>query len=737
MSTISLTASMRSNLLSLQNIAGQQDIVQNRLATGLKVSSAIDNPSSYYTASSLNNRAADLTALLDAMSQGIQTIKAASEAIDSGTKFLEQAKAVANQALETAQPVIARVSNEAELLAAVDSGQRGLIVLDNDIVMTDNQNIVLKEGQSLVGASYLNSSVPKTSLTFNFTTKESAGITMADNSLIAGLDIKYTTDFTPNQNFNGGVIMGENKQNITIKDVNINFNTDAVTSKLFMAGIYLHNSRGTVTGDINITGSGTGSRAISSYVGSQLTIDNARLNINSSASGIITAYRSAQTVINNSKVNISLDTSGYYGIYNLDNSSLSATGNSLLNIYSSAGSSYGINNDTTSGVNLTDSAKLNINHHGATGIRGISGGYLNLSGQAQANVLTTGTGANIYTTTLTLLDNARLNIRNTGLANGIERATLNIKNNGRVNIDTSHDNAAAFVKGTINAENNALINITTAGNAATGIYSGTDGIATINLLSANVRLNINTIGTTLNFYGTNTNINSVAGAILNINGGLYTQNTPGSISVATGNTLPAPEFDRRGDFENFTVEDITAEVTESFNADFKISQNTDIKPSGFEQFSQIISQYDSLIQDSVYKGVNLLSGQNLKINFNEDRSSKIDITGVKADSQNLGLTISEWASSADVENSVSELETAVNSLRSFASKFGNYYSIVTTRQDFTENLINVLEEGADKLTLADMNQESANMLALQTSQQLAVNSLSLASQASQSILRLF
>ena len=103
MSGISLTASMRSNLLSLQNIAGQQDIVQNRLATGLKVSSAIDNPSAYYTASSLNNRAADLTALLDAMSQGIQTIKAASETIESGTKFLEQAKAVASSALETTE----------------------------------------------------------------------------------------------------------------------------------------------------------------------------------------------------------------------------------------------------------------------------------------------------------------------------------------------------------------------------------------------------------------------------------------------------------------------------------------------------------------------------------------------------------------------------------------------------------------------------------------------------------
>ena len=76
-------------------------------------------------------------------------------------------------------------------------------------------------------------------------------------------------------------------------------------------------------------------------------------------------------------------------------------------------------------------------------------------------------------------------------------------------------------------------------------------------------------------------------------------------------------------------------------------------------------------------------------------------------------------------------------LRDMASEFGNNYSIVQTRQDFTENLINVLEEGADNLTLADMNEESANMLALQTRQQLAINSLSLASQAAQSVLSLF
>ncbi len=111
--------------------------------------------------------------------------------------------------------------------------------------------------------------------------------------------------------------------------------------------------------------------------------------------------------------------------------------------------------------------------------------------------------------------------------------------------------------------------------------------------------------------------------------------------------------------------------------------------------------------------------------------------GKDASSQTLGLVTLEWNSKEDIEKSIEELTNAINEIRSISSEFGNYYNIITTRQDFTESLINVLTEGADKLTLADMNEESANMLALQTSQQLAINSLSLASQASQSILKLF
>ena len=157
------------------------------------------------------------------------------------------------------------------------------------------------------------------------------------------------------------------------------------------------------------------------------------------------------------------------------------------------------------------------------------------------------------------------------------------------------------------------------------------------------------------------------------------------------------------------------------------------------QFDSILAQIDQLAADSGYKGVNLLQSNNLKVVFNEDRSSSIEVVGVDASSEGLkiGKAVGGWQTDQDIDNAITAVEDAISTLRAYATDFGNNYSIVQNREDFTENLINVLEEGADKLTLADMNEESANMLALQTRQQLAVNSLSLASQAAQSVLRLF
>ena len=96
--SITLTASMRSNLASLKGIQSQMDTTQTRLSTGKKVNSAIDNASSYYQSRDLNNRAADLDSLLDSMGQGIQTIEAANRGLESITTFVEQAKSVASSA---------------------------------------------------------------------------------------------------------------------------------------------------------------------------------------------------------------------------------------------------------------------------------------------------------------------------------------------------------------------------------------------------------------------------------------------------------------------------------------------------------------------------------------------------------------------------------------------------------------------------------------------------------------
>lgn len=176
----------------------------------------------------------------------------------------------------------------------------------------------------------------------------------------------------------------------------------------------------------------------------------------------------------------------------------------------------------------------------------------------------------------------------------------------------------------------------------------------------------------------------------------------------------------------------------TFNGEIGNSTRT----TSMKQYNEILDQIDQLAKDSGYKGVNLLQGNSLKVVFNEDRSSYLTINGTFADTSDDGLKISraeDWTNPDNeaIDASISELENAITSLRNMASEFGNNYSIVENRENFTESLINVLEEGSDKLTLADMNEESANMLALQTRQQLAINSLSLASQAAQSVLSLF
>jgi flagellin len=162
-----------------------------------------------------------------------------------------------------------------------------------------------------------------------------------------------------------------------------------------------------------------------------------------------------------------------------------------------------------------------------------------------------------------------------------------------------------------------------------------------------------------------------------------------------------------------------------------------------DQFNDILTQIDQMAKDSGYNGINLLNGNDLKTTFNEKTGadqSAMTITGTTFDSQGLGLDSVEtggFQTNKQTNKVLDKLTSALTSLRTQASNFGSNLSVVQARKDFTNNMVDTLSTGSDNLVAADTNAESANLLALQTRQQLSTKALSLANQADQSVLSLF
>ena len=467
MADISLTASMRSNLLSLQNTQSLMDMTQERLATGKKVNSAIDNPASYYASQSLNNRADDLNALLDSMGQGIQTIKAANEGIETITSFVEQAKAVANSARDIASNYDKYAITTKEITEPLD----GNIIVDSRTDLS----------------------------TFELT-------------------------FTDN----------DNEKSFTI---------------------YMED-------------------------GTQKTI-------------------------------------------------------------TTCADSVGTDDEVIATNVLTDIQAMGLN---AT---------------LEGNVITVSTvdGTDVSWT-----------------------------------------------------------------NGADGLQDSDGAAVIVELAPDDTGLNSATIAAAINDAANASGINAVP---------------DGKRVAITASDLEFRLFaDNAVDKDKAVLEALGGEKSRKAG-DASVVKEERIADAA--QVNEILAQIDDVAKDSVYKGINLLQENDLTVIFNEDRSSKLEVKGVDASSEGLGLSAArnDWQKDTDIDFAISQVESAITELRTMASNFGNNYSIVQTREDFTDNLINVLTEGADNLTLADMNEESANMLALQTRQQLAINSLSLASQAAQGVLQLF
>lgn len=489
MADISLTASMRSNLLSLQNTQNLMDLTQERLSSGKKVNSAIDNPSAYYASRSLTNRANDLNALIDSMGQGIQTIKAATQGIEAITKFAEQAKAIANSARDVPSNMKEKVSTTGKVKGTDTFATAGQIIMDERADMS------------------------KLDLTY------------ADAAAVAAKNSAISADF---------YIDGKK---VTVKAESAAVNT-AVTGKQFADAVKLELEKNGLK--VDITNATTGAMTITSPTGSAITVANSEAGaVDAMAAVTPTGDREAHVII-----------------------------------------------DVAAGTTV-DAMIADFN--------------------AQAPNLIAEIDA----------DTGKLVIR----ASDAGKETKN------------------------------------------GFQVAVEG--------------------------------GVATALPGLSGRIDTVMT---------------------------------------------SENAIVQRAKYAaQFDSILNQIDQLAKDSGYKGVNLLKENDLKVIFNEDRSSTMEIKGVDASSKGLSLNAStnKWIDVGDIDNAVTEVEDAINALRTMASEFGNNFSVVQNREEFTDNLINVLTGGSDKLTLADMNEESANMLALQTRQQLAVNSLSLASQAAQSVLKLF
>ncbi|MFO7716069.1 flagellin [Desulfosarcina sp.] len=160
------------------------------------------------------------------------------------------------------------------------------------------------------------------------------------------------------------------------------------------------------------------------------------------------------------------------------------------------------------------------------------------------------------------------------------------------------------------------------------------------------------------------------------------------------------------------------------------------------QYDRIISQVAFMAQDSNYGGQNLLNGDSLSVEFNEDGSNTLTVAGFSAATSGsvagVAIAAANFANNDTIEGgAISQIDAAITQLRTEAQKLSSSLSTISIRSEFTSEMVNTLNTGGDNLTLADMNEEGANMLMLQTRQNLGTTSLSLASQAAQAVLRLF
>ena len=201
-------------------------------------------------------------------------------------------------------------------------------------------------------------------------------------------------------------------------------------------------------------------------------------------------------------------------------------------------------------------------------------------------------------------------------------------------------------------------------------------------------------------------------------------------TVSSGNPLVITAADGQDIVITNNVNDLATDLGLATSTNGSLATNT-LRAAAETQFDSLRTQIDNLVNDTTFLGVNLLkaSPDSLTVTFNEDGTAKLTVSGIASDSTALAISAVDsadsFATDAGIDTIVAQLDAALTTLRTTQSTLGGNNALINIRLTFTENLITTLENGAAKLINADLNEEAANLLALQTRHDLALAALGL------------
>ena len=748
MSSITLSSATRQNLLVAQDTASLLSTTQNRLATGKKVNSALDSPSSFFTAQGLDNRAGDLSNILDSISNGVQVIQAANTGITSLQKLVDNAKSVANQALQATIGYSTKSNVSTTITGATASDLRGTTSYTNTLV---NSEVLYDGTAGGANAVSLGDTLGGVSTSLVGTAAADGAGTAA--SLATGLTLLGTSSASTIA-ANGAPADGDT---LTVNGKTVTFKLGNITDVTPSAG-------SGKSGNIVTDGNGNSTIYMGSTGTPTATVQDV-MNAIDLASGVkkaaITGTSAALTTSSGANASI---TSGVLTLTTGTGSDLSISGKSdflkALGLTTSVGSGVTTvtqarkTDGTTLGSLIQDGSTLNVNGKTITFKNAAVPATAPTGSGKLTNLVTDGSGnSTVYLQGGTIQD--VLNAMD--IATGAQTTTIT---SGTAALTPAAGSAASSLGANgslrISTGTTSDLSITGTGNVLSALglagNNGTNSTFTAARSSAPGGLAGKTLtfgslnnGTAVNVTfgdGTNGTVKSLddLNAKLALNNMQAALDASGKLTISTANDYASSTIGSTED--GGAIGGTAAALFSAAQAPVADVNSQNTRKSLLSQFNQILDNIKSTAQDASFNGVNLLNGDTLKLTLNEKGSSTMNLIGVTFDPAGLGLTklgqggLNEFEDISSTNKVITSLTQASSALRSQASTFGSNLSVVQNRQDFNKQIINVLQTGSSKLTDADLNEEAANSQALSTRQSLTVSALSLANQAQQSVLQL-